>query len=238
MKNKELKETYKFVLEIIKELGNRYVEDLENKKIYTKEFTIFNNTTVIYKKKNSILKNELTKSLKEIGVNVYISNFELSALIYRSNFDKLIEKANMEIKLIEMYNEELVNYLRSIPRKRKEFLLKKKEEIIRKIDDNTNFVVSKINFSLDKQYRYTLNHALYSSLEYTDVKDSNYNYLNMVFEKEQKSQFKEFDGLLFDVSKVREYFESKGYDVTYQGGLRIGIKTDEYENIKRLMRKK
>lgn len=124
--DKILKETYKFILEIIYELGSQYIKDLTDKKWYKKiYYNICNDNTFIYKRKIGISINELTKVLKRLNILYELWGNEIEVIIFKDTFEKLIEKANVKthepVIYLSMYNEDFINYLKSIPRKRKEY---------------------------------------------------------------------------------------------------------------------
>ena len=247
MKDKELKETYKLILEIIRELGNQYIEDLEEKKWYVYNDIIVSNhinSEVIYRKSTVIYKEKLKKVAKNLNIDIVFLNYELGISIYRTTIEKLIEKVNMKtnepLVFLDMYNEELVNYLKSIPKKRKEFLQKKKEDMIKRTERNNEYVISKIISNIEYQYRNTNNDAFYTALKYIEVVNYYFEKLKIIFgEAIENYDFKELlppENLVFDVNKVKEYFMDKGFDITYQDGLRVGIDINAYEDMRRVLK--
>ena len=112
--------------------------------------------------------------------------------------------------------------------------------MIKRTERNNEYVISKIISNIEYQYKSTNNDAFYTALKYIEVVNYYFEKLKIIFGEDiENYDFKELlppENLVFDVNKVKEYFMDKGFDVTYQDGLRAGIDVNAYEDMRRVLK--
>ena len=163
-------------------------------------------------------------------------NAEFNVKITKDNFEKLIEKVNAktheQIVLIDRYNNELLDILRNVKTKRKEFLQNKKEELERDVKSNTKEFVSIIYRQFSKKYLSENNIKLVSEYSFKDKDNDYYNVLSLL--NENRDIIKNDKDV--DMNLLKQILESDGFAVNIRktdyfndGKLTIIISREDFE---------
>ena len=161
---------------------------------------------------------------------------EFNVKITKDNFEKLIEKVNAKtnepIVLMDRYNDELLDILRNVKTKRKEFLQNKKEELENVIKSNTKEFVSIIYRQFSKKYLSENNVKLKSEYSFKDKDNNYYNVLSLL--NENKDIIKNDKDI--DMNLLKQILESDGFTVNIRkpdyfndGKLTIIISREDFE---------
>ena len=161
---------------------------------------------------------------------------EFNVKITKDNFEKLIEKVNAKtnehIVFMDRYNDELLDILRNVKTKRKEFLQNKKEELENVIKSNTKEFVSIIYRQFSKKYLSENNVKLKSEYSFKDKDNNYYNVLSLL--NENKDIIKNDKDI--DMNLLKQILESDGFTVNIRkpdyfndGKLTIIISREDFE---------
>lgn len=242
-------DTYKFVLEIVKNTGECWCQN--NNRDYShisEEYDLIMILKGIFKRSNisrrvekdllnyiniyAIKKdasffrynyilidiNELKKVLESLGYYVQMpSTTKINLEITPSSFEDLIKRVsvnhNDEIKLIDKYNDELIELLKSFPNKRNEYLKVEREKLFNNIEHFTKELISIIYEEIGNKYLKENSDLLSYSVNYSIATKYDYLLKDMNEKNEYQLLVSQYTGDLIDVNLLNQYLQEDGFNI-------------------------